>query len=154
MLWAVLCLVAQSCPTLCSPVDCSPPGSSVRRIFQARILEKVAISYSRGSSQPRDQTQVSCVSCIGRWILYHCATWEAWWRGYQQALGTRLWQSPQSYSGTDHWRCCYRPRFSSSIEMIETQITEDSWFHLILNYQKVSVTIIINGKFTKYGDGS
>ena len=45
----------------------SPPVSSVQRISQARILEWVAISYSRGSSQPRDWT---CVSCIGRWILY------------------------------------------------------------------------------------
>ena len=61
----------QSCPTLCGPVDCSPPGSSVRGIFQARILEWVAIPYSRRSSQPRDQTCVSGVFCIGRWVLYH-----------------------------------------------------------------------------------
>ena len=54
---------------LCNTMDCSPPGSSVRGIFQARILEWVAISSSRGSSQPRDQTWVSCVSCIGSWIL-------------------------------------------------------------------------------------
>ena len=44
--------VAQSCPTLCNPVDCSPPGSSVHGILQARILEWVAISFSRGSSDP------------------------------------------------------------------------------------------------------
>ena len=49
----------QSCPTLCDPMDCSPPGSSVRGIFQAGILEWVAISFSRGSSRPRDRTQVS-----------------------------------------------------------------------------------------------
>ena len=67
----------QSCLTLCNPMDCNPPGSSVYGIFQARILEWVAISYSVGSSQPRDQTHVSCVSCIGRQILYHYATWEA-----------------------------------------------------------------------------
>ena len=48
-----------SCPTLCDPMDCSPPGSSVHGIFQARILEWVAISFSRVSSQPRDQTRVS-----------------------------------------------------------------------------------------------
>ena len=54
--------VTQSCPTLCNPVDCSPPGSSVPGILQARILEWVAISFSRGSSQPRDQTQVSCIA--------------------------------------------------------------------------------------------
>ena len=46
--------VAQSCPTLCDPVDCSPPGSSVHGILQARILEWVAISFSRESSGPRD----------------------------------------------------------------------------------------------------
>ena len=50
----VIALVAQSRPTLCIPMDCSPPGSSVHGISQARILEWVAISSSRGSSQPRD----------------------------------------------------------------------------------------------------
>ena len=57
---------AQPCPALCDPVDSSPPDSSVHGIFQARILEWVAISYCRASSQPRDQTRVSCISCIGR----------------------------------------------------------------------------------------
>ena len=51
--------VAQLCLTLCDPVDCSLPGSSVQGILQARILEWVAISFSRGSSWPRDRTQVS-----------------------------------------------------------------------------------------------
>ena len=55
-------LVAQSYPTLCDPMDCNPPGSSVHEIFQARILEWVAISFSRGSSQPRDRTWVSCTA--------------------------------------------------------------------------------------------
>ena len=64
-------LVAQSCPTLWDSMDCSPPGSSVYGILLARILEWVAISSSRGSSQPRDQTHVYCVSCIGRQIHYH-----------------------------------------------------------------------------------
>ena len=54
-----VCEVAQSCQTLCDPMDCSLPGSLVRGIFQARVLEWVAISFSRGSSQPRDQTRVS-----------------------------------------------------------------------------------------------
>ena len=49
-------------------VDCSPPGPSVHGILQARILEQVAISFSRGSSRPRDQTQVSCVSGTGRQV--------------------------------------------------------------------------------------
>ena len=51
--------VAQSCPTLCNPMDCSLPGSSVHGIFQARVLEWGAISFSRGSSRTRDRTQVS-----------------------------------------------------------------------------------------------
>ena len=68
----VMCVCAQLCPTLCDPMDCSPPGSSVHGIVQARILEWVAISYSRGSSQPRNQTRVSCGFCIGQSILYHC----------------------------------------------------------------------------------
>ena len=51
--------VAQSCPTLCNPINCSVPGSSVHGIFQATVLEWIAISFSRGSSQPRARTQVS-----------------------------------------------------------------------------------------------
>ena len=61
----------QSSPTLCDPMDYSLPGSSVYGILQARILECVAISSSRGSSQPRDWTHVSLVSCTGRQVLYH-----------------------------------------------------------------------------------
>ena len=67
---------AQLCPTLCDPMDCRLPGSSVHGVLQARTLEWVAISSSRGSSQPRDWTHVSCISCIGRWILYHFTNWE------------------------------------------------------------------------------
>ena len=61
----------------CDPMDCSPPGSSVHGISQVRILEWVAMSFYRGSSLPRDQTQVSCGFRIGRGILYHQATREA-----------------------------------------------------------------------------
>ena len=53
---------AQSCPTLCDLMDYNLPGSSVQGILQVRILEWVAIPFSRGSSQPRDQTQVSCIA--------------------------------------------------------------------------------------------
>ena len=60
----------QSCPTLYNTMDCSPPGSSVHGMLQARILEWVAITSSRGPSQPRDRTCVSYVSCIDRWVLY------------------------------------------------------------------------------------
>ena len=65
-----VCAHAQSCPTPWDPMDCSLPGSSVHGIFQARILEWVAVSYSRRSSRPRDQTLVSCIS---KRIVWHCA---------------------------------------------------------------------------------
>ena len=64
----------QSCPTLCDPIDSSPPGSLIPGILQAKTLEWVAISFSRGSCQHRNWT---CVSCIGRfWVLFHWATRE------------------------------------------------------------------------------
>jgi len=75
----ILCMPAkslQSCLTLCDLTDSSPPGSSVHGISQARTLEWIAMPSPRGSSRPRDQTRVSCVSCIGRQILYHCTTGE------------------------------------------------------------------------------
>ena len=71
------CVHAQSCPTLRDPMDCRPPGFSVHGIFQARTLEWTAISFAWGSSPPRDWNRVPRVSFIGRWILYHWATWEA-----------------------------------------------------------------------------
>ena len=61
----------QSCLTLCDSMDYSPPGSSVHGILQARTLEWVATPSCRGSSQPRDGTLVSYVTCIGRRGLYH-----------------------------------------------------------------------------------
>ena len=69
-------LVAKLCPTHCYTKDCSSPGSSVHGILPARILEWDAISSSRGSSWPRNQTCFSWVFCTGRWILYHYVTWE------------------------------------------------------------------------------
>ena len=72
-----MCVHAKSRLTLCHPGDSSPPGSSVHGILQARTLEWVAMPSSRGSSQPRDQTQVSYVSSIGKRVLYYQATWEA-----------------------------------------------------------------------------
>ena len=58
-------LVVQSCPMLCDPMDCSTPGSSVHGILQARTLEWLPIPFSRGPSQPRDQTRVSCIAGRG-----------------------------------------------------------------------------------------
>jgi len=74
LLWVYCCcpcLVTKLCLILCNPMDCDPPGSSVHGILQAGILEWIAIFFSRGSSRPRDWTQVSC---LGRHILYHWAT--------------------------------------------------------------------------------
>ena len=82
--------VSQSCPTLCNPTDCSLLGSSVHGILQARILEWIAISSSRGSSWPRDRTHLSCASCISRQILYHWATWEAAWVAHK-TVTQKMW---------------------------------------------------------------
>ena len=61
-LYTYMCSIAQSCLTLCGPMDCTLPGSSAHGIFQARISEWVAVPFSRGSSQTRYQTQVSCIA--------------------------------------------------------------------------------------------
>ena len=66
---------ARSCLTFCDPMDCSLPGSSVHGILQARVLEWVAISFSCGSSPPRDQTLASCLSCIDRRPLHQPSPW-------------------------------------------------------------------------------
>ena len=73
----VVCMHAQTfqlCPTLCNPIDCSPPGSSILGILQARILEWVSLPSSRGSSWPRNWTHISCVA--GR-LFTHWANWES-----------------------------------------------------------------------------
>ena len=69
--------VAQSCPTLCDLMDCSLRGSSVHGIFQARVLEWVAASFSRGSSDPGVKFAISCVSCIAGGFLIRWAIGEA-----------------------------------------------------------------------------
>ena len=83
-LLSVCVLSLQLCPTLCDPMDCSPPGSSVHGILQTRRLEWVAMPSSRGSSRDRDRTPISSISCIGRQVLYH-----------QHHLGTPLSTYPK-----------------------------------------------------------
>ena len=80
----------QACPTLCNPMDCSPPGSSVHGILQARILEWVATPSTRGSSRPRDQTCISYISCTGRWVL----------PTYHQCYFSHVGKFPQGYPAT------------------------------------------------------
>ena len=65
------CLVTQLCPTVCNPMDCSPPGSSVHGILQARILVWDAMPSSRESSRIRDQTHISCIRKVGSLSLSH-----------------------------------------------------------------------------------
>ena len=84
VLWLYICMSIYTMHThvlshvrLCNTMSCSPPGSSVQGISQARILEWITISSSRGSSRPREQTHVTCFSRTGRRVLYHWATWEA-----------------------------------------------------------------------------
>ena len=87
-------MCAQSCPALCNPMCCSPPGSSVPGVFQARVLEWVAVSLSRESSRPRDQTWVSC---IGRRILYR---WSHQGSPMNVLVCGKIWSKT--------WLYCYR----------------------------------------------
>ena len=81
--------IAQSCPTLCDHMNCSLPGSSIHGTFEARILEWVAISFSRGSSWPRDQTQVSRIAGIRTTREAMQETWVQSW-GWENPLDNRM----------------------------------------------------------------
>ena len=121
-------LVAQLCPTLCNFKDCSPPGSPVHWILQARILEWVATAFSRGYSQARGWTQVSCIagSFFTVWATWKAhfaigtcsismSSWGGWgsWRSVCMsyfglflplALPHYLWITPLGDSGGLHWK--------------------------------------------------
>ena len=87
---------AQLCLTFRDPMDCTLPGFSVCGIFQARTLEWVVISYCRGSSQPRNWNRISCVSCVGRRIVCHWAT-------FGRISYVKCWQS----SRLSNQRCSF-----------------------------------------------
>ena len=89
--------VAQYCPTLCDPMDCSLLGSSVHGIFQVRILEWVAISCSRRSSWPRDWTRVSCIigRCFTNWATREVSRNKAQQRNHKTTKGRTLAIKPQ-----------------------------------------------------------
>ena len=91
---AVKVLVTQSCQILCDPTDCSPPGSSIHGVLQARILEWVSIPFCRGSFQPRDWTRIACIA--GR--LYTIwATREAPRRGHICSFLSWWWTRTHSH---------------------------------------------------------
>ena len=85
--------VTQLCPTLCNPMDFSTPASSVHGIFQPSILEWIAIPFSRGSSQPRDQT---CVSCIAGRFFVIWATREAH-KSWKLSINIVIWYAPSRF---------------------------------------------------------
>ena len=95
----LLCLVAQSCPTLCDPFDCRPPGSSVHGIYQARLLEWVAISSSRGSSQLRDWI---CISRTAGGFFFFFNHWATQKTGNEQINVPSRLCVPQPPSFTPH----------------------------------------------------
>ena len=95
---------AQSCPSLCDPMDCILPGSSVHVIFQARVLEWVATSYPRGFSWPTSRTHISCVSCTD--------------------------SSPLSYLGSA-FEIVHKVKFCSKYTLVQTNIL---WFIIYILY--------------------
>ena len=123
---------------LCGPMNCSLPDSSVHGILQARILEWVAISLPRGSSQPRDQTPVS-VSCIGGWVLYH-----------QRHLG-----SPAS--GEQHFTMMQTHRIAclmGSLLYSRFLFMGDCTFAEMLSSQQELARFLLNSLDTIYGEGN
>ena len=96
----MLCLIAQSYPTLCDPMDYNLPGSSVCGISQARLLSGLPFPSPRDPPHPRIEA-VSCVSCTDRKILYHCAFWEAFFSPYKCPVKLALESS--SYLSFDNF---------------------------------------------------
>ena len=109
-------LVAQSCLTLCDPMDCSQPGSPVHGILQARILEWVAIPFSRGSFQPRDWTP-GLLHYMQ--ILYHWATRD-------RLVGVKLWPSHQQLS--DSGKAISRALVSPGVKWVQAPLPKvNNW---------------------------
>ena len=112
----MLCLVAQSCPTLCSPMDCLLPDSSVHGILQTRILEWVAMPSSRGSSQSRNQTGVSCIA--GRFFTSWATREAPSTTGGFCALLLLLLGFPGSSISKESATQCRRPEFNPWVRKI------------------------------------
>ena len=104
-------------------MDCSPPVYSLHETSQARILEWVAISFSRGSSQPRDRTWASC---LGRRVLYHWATREAHWHWGQ--TGKYLPVSPTPMLPSPRLACCHRSTWNNPSSQVRILTLPRCWF--------------------------
>ena len=119
---------AQLCPTLCDPMDCSLPGSSVHGIFQARILEWVAIFFSRESSQPRDQTP-GLPHC--RQMLYHLSYQPRQHIKKQRHYFAKKCPSNQSYGFSSSqvwmWELDYKESWVPNNWCVNCGIGEDCW---------------------------
>ena len=129
----VLCVLRLLHPTLCKPTDYSPSGPSVHRVFQARMLEWVAISSSRGFSQPRNQT---CISCIGGQSLYHCTSWGAliqelrWMLRKHTCATLDLWKILKEMGIPDHLTCLFRNLYAGQEATVRTGHGTTDWFQI------------------------
>ena len=108
--------VTQSCPTLCDPMNCSLPGSSIHGILQARVLEWVAISFSRGSSRPRDRTWVSCI--VGRCFTIWATREVSAVATFNQLFSSVVSQDSNIYN---HRGTCKKCKFLSPIWDLQNQ---------------------------------
>ena len=127
------CLVTKSCLTLCNPMDCSPPGSSVHRTSKARILEWVTISFSRVFSSFRDRTHLFC---IGRWVLYHWATREPPPRRPPKVLELTSYGCNEAWAPSLPWESV-RVRWSRCVKVSRTMPIVQQGpreFHFLVRY--------------------
>ena len=115
----------QLCLTLWDHLDCSPPGSSIHGALQARVLEWVTLPFSRGSSQPRDRTHISYVSCTDRQVLYH-------WRHLRSPCGSKGLPFPAlKISKLLLLRICSSARISSKSPVSPVCVCFALWYLLI-----------------------
>ena len=112
-LWYRYSKVTQSCPTLCDPTDCSPAGSSVHGILQARTLEWVAVSFSRGSSRPRDQTWVFLYCRQTLYRLNHQGSPKLW---YVLIIKCFIWKEWSSFEFTNMKWSVYIIRWKKNVQ--------------------------------------
>ena len=137
-------MCAQSCLTLWDPMDCSLPGPSIHGSFLARILEWVAISSFRGSSQPRDRTFISFVSCIGRWTVYHWATIESN-QGSVCNVGDEIKHRGQPH-GSEFCGYCYHMK--SFYQLISQQQLRKKGTYGLDAWKKLNILLQSHGAYT------